>query len=117
MNRSILTWGLCSVVALASANVMAKQYYKWVDANGSTQYTTTPPPKNAKKHGKVDTYGWRNSAPTTSAQTAAANNTHSPTTAQTANTPATAPEMDSQQREANAALQQAQQERANPQVF
>lgn len=117
MNRSILIWGLCSVFVLASANVMAKQYYKWVDANGSTHYTATPPPKNAKKQGKVDTYGWRNSAPTPSAQSAAANNTQSPTTAQTANTPATASEMDSQQREANAALQQAQQERANPQVF
>ena len=121
MKPSYLKTGLYTITTIAllfsSTQNHAQQYYKWVDANGSTQYTTTPPPKNAKKHGKVDTYGWRNSAPTTSAQTAAANNTHSPTTAQTANTPATAPEMDSQQREANAALQQAQQERANPQVF
>ena len=35
----------------------------------------------------------------------------------TANHPAGNPAMDQQQREANAALNQAQQERANPQVF
>lgn len=34
----------------------AEKFYKWVDAKGSTHYTTTPPPKNAKKLGKVSTY-------------------------------------------------------------
>ena len=40
-----------------SSQVSAKEYYKWVDRNGSTHYTTTPPPKNARHQGKVDTYG------------------------------------------------------------
>ena len=46
-----------------SSQVSAKEYYKWVDSKGSTHYTTTPPPKNAKKQGKAETYGWSNSAP------------------------------------------------------
>lgn len=46
-----------------SSQVLAKQYYKWVDSKGSTHYTTTPPPKNAKQQGKLETYGWNNSAP------------------------------------------------------
>ena len=46
-----------------SSQVSAKQYYKWVDSKGSTHYTTTPPPPNAKKQGKLETYGWNNSAP------------------------------------------------------
>ena len=40
-----------------SSQVSAKEYYKWVDRNGSTHYTTTPPPKNARHQGKIDTYG------------------------------------------------------------
>ena len=44
-------------VSLFTTQSFAKQYYKWVDANGSTHYTTTPPPKNVKKQGKVETYG------------------------------------------------------------
>ena len=106
------------MLILGTSAVSAKQYYKWVDTKGSTHYTTTPPPKTAKKQGKVDTYGWRNSAPnipnqTTNATTAPANST----TPANANTTAPTPVMDQQQREANAALNQAQQERANPQVF
>lgn len=31
-------------------------FYKWVDQNGSTHYTLTPPPKNAKSLGKMKTY-------------------------------------------------------------
>ncbi|MDO5542788.1 MAG: DUF4124 domain-containing protein [Acinetobacter sp.] len=108
------------ILIFATSSVSAKQYYKWVDANGSTHYTTTPPPKSAKKKGKVDTYGWKNSAPTvaTPANPAptAANATNQQATP-TANHPAENPPMDQQQREANAALNQAQQERANPQVF
>ena len=34
----------------------AQKFYKWVDASGSTHYTTTPPPKNAKKLGNINTY-------------------------------------------------------------
>ena len=44
----------------------AQNFYKWVDAKGSTHYTSTPPPKSAQKKGKVDTHGWKNSSPTTS---------------------------------------------------
>ena len=106
------------ILIFATSSVSAKEYYKWVDANGSTHYTTTPPPKTAKKKGKVDTYGWRNSAPnipnqTTNATTAPANST----TPANANNTAPTPVMDQQQREANDALNKAQQERANPAVF
>ena len=109
------------ILIFATSSVSAKQYYKWVDANGSTHYTTTPPPKTAKKKGKVDTYGWKNSAPTVATPaTPAVNPAPSATNQQatpTTNHPAGNPAMDQQQREANAALNQAQQERANPQVF
>lgn len=112
------------ILIFATSSVSAKQYYKWVDANGSTHYTTTPPPKTAKKKGKVDTYGWKNSAPTiaipanstANPEPTAANATNQQATP-TTNHPAGNPAMDQQQREANAALNQAQQERANPQVF
>lgn len=40
------------------STVFAQQYFKWMDAQGSTHYTTTPPPKNAKNKGKVETYNW-----------------------------------------------------------
>ncbi|PWB15108.1 DUF4124 domain-containing protein [Acinetobacter sp. AM] len=46
----------------SSTSLWAKDYYKWVDANGSTHYTTTPPPKSAQKKGKIQTYGWTNSS-------------------------------------------------------
>jgi cytoskeletal protein RodZ len=36
--------------------VQAQSFYKWVDSKGSTHYTTTAPPQNAKKIGKVSTY-------------------------------------------------------------
>ncbi len=55
----------CALIG-SSTTLWAKDYYKWVDANGSTHYTTTPPPKSAKKKGKVETYGWNNSTPTAS---------------------------------------------------
>lgn len=45
------------ILSLSSTTSFAKEYYKWVDAKGSTHYTTTPPPKSAKKKGKVETYG------------------------------------------------------------
>lgn len=44
---------LASVIA-HSAN--ASTYYRWVDKNGSTHYTKTPPPKGAKLIGKTETY-------------------------------------------------------------
>lgn len=50
------------ILSLSSTTSFAKEYYKWVDAKGSTHYTTTPPPKSAKKKGKVETYGTTHSA-------------------------------------------------------
>ncbi|WP_445114952.1 DUF4124 domain-containing protein [Acinetobacter sp. WZC-1] len=52
------------IAALLSTQSFARQYYKWVDHKGSTHYTTTPPPKNARQQGKVETYGHPNSAMT-----------------------------------------------------
>ena len=56
---------LACALLFSSTTLWAKDYYKWVDAKGSTHYTTTPPPKSAQKKGKVQTYGWNNSAPST----------------------------------------------------
>lgn len=50
---------LTAVCALASFSTQASNYqkmYKWVDHKGSTHYTLTPPPANAKKVGDVMTY-------------------------------------------------------------
>lgn len=44
----------------SSSQNHAQQYYKWVDASGSTHYTATPPPKGAKRLDKVTTYGSHN---------------------------------------------------------
>ena len=49
-------------LAVSAQSSFAQNFYKWVDAKGSTHYTATPPPKSAKKKGKVETYGWKNSA-------------------------------------------------------
>jgi hypothetical protein len=49
------------VFCVSAQSTMAQNFYKWVDAKGSTHYTTTPPPNSAKKKGKVETYGWKNS--------------------------------------------------------
>ncbi|WP_442855651.1 DUF4124 domain-containing protein [Acinetobacter sp. NCu2D-2] len=67
----------------------AAEYYKWVDAKGVTHYSKTPPPASAKKKSKVETYGWHNSAPTTSS-TSASNETQS-NTSNTAEAPTKAP--------------------------
>jgi len=63
-------FALFSMVGVSASH--AKQYYKWVDSKGSTHYTTTPPPKNARSQSKVNTYGYHgdsrpaNPAPTPS---------------------------------------------------
>lgn len=44
------------LILFASACIHAQDFYKWVDANGSTHYTSTPPPKNAKRLGSISTY-------------------------------------------------------------
>ena len=54
------------VLIFMAQSSFAQNFYKWVDAKGSTHYTSTPPPKSAQKKGKVDTHGWKNSSPTTS---------------------------------------------------
>lgn len=61
-----------SMVGVSASH--AKQYYKWVDSKGSTHYTTTPPPKNARSQSKVNTYGYHgDSRPTNPAPTAQPN--------------------------------------------
>lgn len=50
------------VLSLTFGNTQsyAEDFYKWVDANGSTHYTLTPPPANLKtKTKKIETRGWR----------------------------------------------------------
>lgn len=61
-----LCFGLASLL-LFSLNSHAQEFYKWVDSNGSTHYTTTPPPKNkgVKQKGKINTYGWQNNPSST----------------------------------------------------
>lgn len=65
----------------SAQNSFAQNFYKWVDAKGSTHYTATPPPNTAKKKGKVATYGWKNSS---AAPAAAAENNASPAAENTA---------------------------------
>ena len=65
-------FALFSMVGVSASH--AKQYYKWVDTKGSTHYTTTPPPKNARSQSKVNTYGYHgDSRPTNPAPTAQPN--------------------------------------------
>ena len=94
------------LLCFMSGNTMANQYYKWVDAKGVTNYTKTPPPKNAKKAGKVETYGWKNSAPTPPRNTEPAEQTEHASQEQLQQLPQAPADQDQQQREANEALQQ-----------
>jgi len=65
-------FALFSMVGVSASH--AKQYYKWVDSKGSTHYTTTPPPKNARSQSKVNTYGYHgDSRPANPAPTASQN--------------------------------------------
>lgn len=108
MNMTKILMLSCSTALLLagiSSQSMAKEYYKWVDAKGSTHYTTTPPPKNAKKQGKAQTHGWSNSAPyqpnaETKPETRPENATPTQSTTPTP--------QDQQQREANEALKKGQ---------
>ncbi|MDM1020870.1 DUF4124 domain-containing protein [Acinetobacter sp. VNK23] len=46
-----------SLILLATPSFgYAQDFYKWIDNNGSTHYTPTPPPKEAKKLSQVTTY-------------------------------------------------------------
>lgn len=107
---------VCMGLVLTTTQSFAKTYYKWVDSQGSTHYTTTPPPKNAKKQGKVDTHGWKNTsqpAPVEPATPMSAPNTTPAVPNAVPNAVPAAPVVDSenQRREANEALQQGQQVR------
>lgn len=117
MNKTnFLMLGCSAALLLAgfSSQSMAKEYYKWVDAKGSTHYTTTPPPKSAKKQGKMQTHGWSNSAPyqpavesKTETRTEVSTPSAPNTPAKPAQTTPSAPQ-DQQQRDANEALKQSQ---------
>jgi len=41
--RMMLT-GLCGVIAIGGSTVYSAEMYKWVDENGVTQFSQTPPP-------------------------------------------------------------------------
>ena len=102
-------------LAMGSTQSVTKTDYKWVDSQGSTHYTTTPPPKTAKKKGKVDTYGWKNSPQAASSEAPPAanmpNTVPAPPHAVPSAAPAPAVDLENQRREANEALQQGQQVR------
>ena len=103
-------------LAMGSTQSFAKTYYKWVDSQGSTHYTTTPPPKTAKKKGKVDTYGWKNSPQAASSEAPPAANMPNtlptpPNAVPSAAPAAPAVELENQRREANEALERGQQAR------
>lgn len=107
IKKTVLTGSILAVVCFASNTSFAKEFYKWVDNKGSTHYTTTPPPKSSQARGKIDTYGYRiSSAPTPPVQQNNAvdtNNTQPPSVPNTQTAPSQT--VDTQQREANAALE------------
>lgn len=108
----------CMGLTMVTTQSFAKTYYKWVDSQGSTHYTTTPPPKTAKKRGKIDTYGWTNSPQPATTEAPPSSNVPNPTPAipdaVPTVTPAAPVELKNQQRDANKALQKGQ--RAEPAI-
>jgi squalene cyclase len=91
MNKKYISiLGLTITLACAglSSQSFAANYYKWVDAKGTTHYTKTPPPRNAQSRKQVETYGWTNSAPTPARATT--ENTEQQTQSTTNNAPAAA---------------------------
>ncbi|MHA3053063.1 DUF4124 domain-containing protein [Acinetobacter sp. ANC 4640] len=75
---SMIGLGLMGLSQISSAQ---PYYYKWVDAHGSTHYTTTPPPKakGVKTRGKIQTHGWA-TTPAPSTTNTNNNNTSQPAT-------------------------------------
>lgn len=67
MQRLAVGIALCLVVAAASAQTKAA--YQWKDANGVTQYSSTPPPSGAYTVRAVNTQG---ASPAVAAQPAQA---------------------------------------------
>jgi hypothetical protein len=100
-------------LVMGSTQSFAKTYYKWVDNQGSTHYTTAPPPKTAKKKGKVDTYGWKNSPQAASSEAPPPTNMPNTVPAPPNAVPSAVPAVDleNQRREANEALERGQQAR------
>lgn len=94
---------IAGIFLLSTTTTFAKEYYKWIDRNGSTHYSATPPPKSAKSRGKIDTHGYYSPTASTNNKTSAQSNTPAQTSAPTP--PAAGSNIDQQQREANAALQ------------
>lgn len=47
--HAITTLLFCSVAMFAIHTQAAEKYYKWIDQQGTTQYTQDPPPANARK--------------------------------------------------------------------
>lgn len=112
MKSTFLKLGSCAGILLFSmtSHVSAAEYYKWVDAKGTTHYTKTPPPKSSKKVKTVATYGWTNSATTPSGTGQNAVQPENGHPAHGRPNPA-GTENDQQQREANEALERGQSER------
>lgn len=44
------------ILSIYPTTTYPQDFYKWVDASGSTHYSATPPPSSAKKLGSVSTY-------------------------------------------------------------
>lgn len=40
---------ICGAVVFSSSAFAVEKYYKWIDHNGTMQYTQNPPPANARK--------------------------------------------------------------------
>lgn len=125
LTHTVLATLVTAALSMTMTSTYAKQYYKWVDSKGSTHYTTTPPPKSARSKAKVDTYGWNgNSTPVKTAPVPTQPVATQPTAAQTAPATATQPVANGQnsapivdqQKEANAALQNAQRASSNTEV-
>lgn len=56
IKKLIFAGVVISLTSGFSTSLYAQKFYKWMDANGSTHYTTTPPPKNARNVSQVHTY-------------------------------------------------------------
>lgn len=111
LKTHLISFGVLLLASSMSPQSFAKEFYKWVDSNGSTHYSANPPPKNARHKTKVETYGHPVSTPTPSTLPV---NTQPPanTSVDTTSSTSDAPKPD-QQSEANAALQKGQLERAS----
>lgn len=51
---SSIMMSICLIIC--THNTQAQSFYKWIDAEGSTHYTLTPPPKTVQNMGQVKTY-------------------------------------------------------------